>query len=125
VNRKSADVGSKVRRFLPPDSSRADDDTAIRSHHVRTQVFAEDLFGGVHGFNSVFPSINGAPPSANAFAMQIGGGLDYSVSSTLSIRVIDAHYVRTDLPNGFTNRQSDLLLGAGIVWRPFDRSAKR
>jgi outer membrane immunogenic protein len=92
--------------------------------HKRIRIFAEGLFGGVHAFNSVFPAINGPLPTANAFAMQLGGGCDLSLSRTWSIRLIDAHYVRTDLPNAFTDRQQDLLLGAGSVWRPIDRTAK-
>jgi hypothetical protein len=92
--------------------------------HMRSRIFAEGLFGGVHGFNSVFPATNGLLQSANAFAMQLGGGYDLSLSHTWALRVIDVHYVRTDLPNGFTNKQQDLLLGAGIVWRPVDHSAR-
>jgi outer membrane immunogenic protein len=92
--------------------------------HTRSRIFAEGLFGGVHGFNSVFPSTNGALQTANAFGMQLGGGYDLKINNTWSFRVVDVHYVRTDLPNGFSNRQQDLLLGTGIVWRPVDRSAK-
>jgi outer membrane immunogenic protein len=91
--------------------------------HMRSQLFVEGLFGGVHGFDSVFPSANGPLPSANAFAMQLGGGYDLSLNRTWSLRVIDIHYLRTDLPNGATNQQHDLLIGAGIVWRPIDHSS--
>jgi outer membrane immunogenic protein len=92
--------------------------------HKHIRIFAEGLFGGVHAFNSVFPAINGSSSSANAFAAQLGGGCDLSLSRTLSFRLLDAHYVRTNLPNAFTDRQQDVLLGAGIVWRPIDHTAK-
>jgi hypothetical protein len=88
--------------------------------HTRSRIFAEGLFGGVHGFSGVFPTKNGPLQAATAFALQLGGGYDLSLSQTWALRVIDMHYVRTDLPNGFTNRQQDLLIGAGIVWRPVD-----
>jgi len=92
--------------------------------HKRIRIFAEGLFGGVHAFNSVFSAINGPMSSADAFAMQLGGGCDLSLSRTWSVRLMDVHYVRTNLPNAFTDRQQDVLLGAGIVWRPIDRTAK-
>ena len=90
----------------------------------RSRIFVEGLFGGVHGFNSTFPATAGPLTSANSVAMQLGGGYEWSLKRAWAIRVLDVHYVRTDLPNGSTNRQNDLLLGAGIVWRPVDHTAK-
>ena len=58
------------------------------------------------------------------FKLQLGGGYGRSLQPCRAFRVLDVHYVRTDLPNGSTNRQNDLLLGAGIVWRPVDRTVK-
>jgi hypothetical protein len=90
----------------------------------RTSIFAEGLFGGSHGFNTYFPSPTGPQTSATSLAIEAGGGINFSVNRTWSVRLIDAHYVRTQFSNGATNRQQDLQLGAGIVWRPIDHSAK-
>jgi len=81
------------------------------------RVYGEALFGGVHGFDAAFPSTSGANPSANAFAMQAGGGLDMDWKKHIAIRLIEASYVRTDLPNGGDNIQNNLKLAAGIVLR--------
>jgi hypothetical protein len=83
----------------------------------RYRVFAESLFGGVHGFDAVFPSAAGAQKSANAFAMQAGGGVDLDWKKHLAIRLIEADYVRTSLPNGSDNLQNNLKLAAGVIWR--------
>lgn len=81
------------------------------------RIFGESLFGGVHGFNAIFPTPLGAKKSADAFALQAGGGLDIDWTRHLAIRLIEADYVRTQLPNGSTNLQNDLKLSAGIVLR--------
>jgi outer membrane immunogenic protein len=81
------------------------------------RAYSEALFGGVHGFDATFPSISGANKSANAFAMQAGGGLDIDWKRHIAIRAIEASYIRTDLPNGGSNAQNDFKLAAGIVFR--------
>ena len=81
------------------------------------RVYGEALFGGVHGFDATFPAIYGANTSANAFAMQAGGGLDMDWKRHIAIRAVEASYVRTQLPNGGNNTQNDLRLTTGIVLR--------
>ena len=88
--------------------------------HRRSDLFLEALFGGVHGFDSIYPANGAALHSASAFAMQLGGGCNVRLNTTWAVRAIDVHYVRTDLPNGFSDRQQDLQIGAGIVWRPLN-----
>jgi hypothetical protein len=83
----------------------------------RFRVYGETLFGGLHGFDATFPSVYGANSSANAFAMQAGGGLDMDWKRHIAIRAIEASYVRTHLPNGGSNVQNDLKLTTGIVLR--------
>ncbi|WP_213805906.1 acyloxyacyl hydrolase [Granulicella sp. dw_53] len=83
----------------------------------KSRLFVEALFGGVHGFDGVFPAVNGARMSANAFAMQTGGGYEIDLKKRVSLRLIDASYVRTHLPNGGSNSQGDLRLAAGIIFR--------
>lgn len=78
--------------------------------------FGEGLIGGVHGFNSVFPSSQGAQKAASSFAVQAGGGLDLRVSKTFGVRAFEADYVRTTLPNNADNVQHDFRVGAGVSW---------
>jgi hypothetical protein len=83
----------------------------------RSRVFVEGHVGGVHGFDGVFPAANSANFSANAFAMQTGGGYDIDFNKKISFRPIAASYVLTHLPNGASNTQNDLKVGAGVVFR--------
>jgi len=80
----------------------------------RIAVFGEGLFGGIHGFNTTFPSSTGTAGAASSFAMQFGGGLDLRFARHIGIRAVEADYVRSTLPNGAGNVQNDLRLAGGI-----------
>lgn len=80
----------------------------------KAQVFGESLFGEAHAFNSSFPSSAGLKSSANSFAMQIGGGLQFPLAGRFTVRALQADYVRTALPNNYSNVQNDLRLGFGV-----------
>lgn len=77
-------------------------------------LFGEGLFGGVHGFNSVFPSSNGVQGAASSPVIQVGGGMDLRVGKTIGIRAFEADYVRSTLPNNGDGVQHDLRLAAGV-----------
>jgi|SRR6187402_513346 len=83
----------------------------------RIAVFGEGLIGESHGLDSVFPSAGGAQQDYNSFALQVGGGLDLRTKGRFALRAIQADWIRTQFPNGTTNVQNSLRLGAGIVLR--------
>lgn len=87
----------------------------ISKRYVR--VFGEALFGGVHGFDSLFPATPTVTTTANAFALQAGGGMDVPLRRGFSVRALELDYVRTTLPNDASNSQNDLRLGFGIAYR--------
>jgi hypothetical protein len=80
-------------------------------------IFGQGLLGQAWGFNSYFPTTSGAITSDNSFALQVGGGLDLGLTRHFGVRVFQADWVRTQLPNGTTDVQNTLRLGAGIVFR--------
>jgi hypothetical protein len=83
----------------------------------RLSLYGEGLIGEANGFRSIFPTNTGSQPGANSLATQVGGGIDYSFSRRLAIRVFDAAWSRTQLPNSTDNVQNNLLLGTGVVLR--------
>jgi len=83
----------------------------------RLSGFGQVLFGGAHGFNGYFPTTTTSSSAANSFAFSTGGGLDLSLSRHVAVRVLQADYLYTHLPNAAGNRQNNLRLGAGIVFR--------
>ncbi len=80
------------------------------------QLFGEALLGGVHGFNSIFPTPIGLNSSATAFALQTGGGINAFVSKRFAVRAIEVEYHHTALPNNYSNSQNDLRLGFGVTY---------
>jgi hypothetical protein len=90
----------------------------------RYAIFAEALAGESNGFHSLFSegsgpvgSVNaGTTSSANALAVDVGGGLDVRLNRRFALRVFRASYLRTQFPNTTTNVQNSLSLSSGLVW---------
>ena len=80
-------------------------------------LFGEALFGGVHAFDSTFPGAAGVQPTANAFSMQLGGGIDLAIHQRFGLRLLEADYIHTTLPNNAGNAQNDFRLGFGLSYR--------
>jgi len=85
--------------------------------HSRYALFGQALGGEANAFNTVFPATTGALASASSLAMQLGGGMNISLSPRIALRAVEANWVRTQLPNSTTNVQNNLRIGAGIVVR--------
>ena len=83
----------------------------------RLSIYGEALVGEANGFKSIFPASGSSQSSANGLALQLGGGIDYMLGHRYAVRLIDAAYVRTQLPNASDNVQNNLQLGAGFVLR--------
>lgn len=83
----------------------------------RLSLYGQGLIGEANGFGGIFPTTTGSRPEANGLAAQVGGGIDYRLSDRLAIRMLDAGWSRTQLPNSTDNVQNTLRLGAGIVLR--------
>jgi hypothetical protein len=80
------------------------------------QIYGEALFGGTHAFGSSFPATGGAIPTANSFAMQLGGGADVALSRGFGVRAFEVDYLRTSLPNNASNSQNDLRIAFGVTY---------
>jgi hypothetical protein len=80
------------------------------------QIFGEVLFGGVHAFNGAFPSGAALTATASSFALQTGGGINLFFSRSIALRLLEADYVRTDLPNNYSKSQNDLRLAFGVSY---------
>jgi hypothetical protein len=81
----------------------------------RASFFGQTALGEAFGLNSVFP---GSPPARNkadSIAYQAGGGFSIHLSPRVSLRAIDAAWLRTQLPNSTTNVQNNLRIGVGVV----------
>ena len=82
----------------------------------RMQLFGQGLFGEAHAFDGLYPATDGATTSANSFAVQAGGGVNLYLTRSFGVRLLQADYVRTTLPNAAANTQNDLRLAFGITY---------
>jgi hypothetical protein len=87
------------------------------SRSRKLAIFGQGLIGVSHGIDGVFPSPQGAQSDFDAFAMQVGGGLDFRTTHHFAVRPIQVEWLRTQFPNGATNVQNELRLSSGIVFR--------
>lgn len=89
----------------------------VSYHHFgRVTPFGEVLFGVAHTGSNFLVTAN----SQNAFAMTVGGGLDYRLSSHFSIRPAKVDYLLTrfdEFNNTNTRSQNNLRVSTGIVFR--------
>ena len=75
-----------------------------------SQVYVEFLLGVSHGFDGGFPEGGTIASSANSAAVQLGTGIDVSLSRHFGARIFELDYIHTGLPNGASNSQNDLRL---------------
>jgi outer membrane immunogenic protein len=81
----------------------------------RIVPFAQALIGGTHANGLLTPSsATGLSNTANSFALAAGGGFDFKLSRTYSIRAFQAEYFFTRFANGGNQRQNNLRISAGF-----------
>jgi outer membrane immunogenic protein len=80
--------------------------------------FFQVLVGGSHLSTTVsLPGIPSVSNSSNAFAFAAGGGLDVKVSPHIAVRVAQIDYLLTKFQDDLDNRQNNVRISAGIVFR--------
>jgi hypothetical protein len=79
-------------------------------------IYGQALGGMVFASNSVFPGPSGTVSSANSSVLQAGGGMNFRLTHSVSLRVVEADFVMTALPNIADNKQYDLRLSNGLVF---------
>ncbi|MGC9158605.1 MAG: hypothetical protein ACP5FH_06400 [Terracidiphilus sp.] len=90
----------------------------------RLQIFAQGLFGGAHAFDGLYPKGTGLATSASSFALQAGGAANLYLTPHWGLRLLEADYVRTELPNAAADAQNDFRLAAGVTYH-FQSQRKR
>jgi opacity protein-like surface antigen len=106
----------------------------VTSSFGKSSVFGHALFGVAHSNLSgsvgipVIGGVSAPINSANAFAMEFGGGIDIGVTRHFAIRAAQVDYLRTNfnsvdaLTSGLTsgiggNGQNSFRYSGGVVWR--------
>jgi opacity protein-like surface antigen len=77
--------------------------------HGKVTPFAQILFGGTRTID--------ISPSQNAFAMTVGGGVDFKISEHFAIRPFQTEYLLTKFTVNANKRQNNFRYSAGIIFR--------
>ena len=85
--------------------------------HARYELFGQGLVGQAWGMNSIFPDPAGANAVASSLSVKAGGGVNLKLKHHFALRLFEADYLRTQLPNSTSNVQNNVTLGAGVVIR--------
>jgi peptidoglycan-associated lipoprotein len=80
----------------------------------RFTPYAQVLFGEGRGSGTLLSGTT-TPVTDNAFALALGGGVDYALTRRFSVRAQVA-YLQTRFPNGKNNRENNLQITGGIVY---------
>jgi len=97
---------------------------ASEADQRRLQIFAQGLFGATHAFDGFYPASPAPTTSANSWALQAGGGLNFYPTRSFGIRLLEADYVHTALPNGAAGTQNNMRLAFGVTYH-FKAGAKK
>lgn len=84
---------------------------------ARMSPFGQFLIGGARATNGSFPVGTGMAPTATSLAMSAGGGIDIAMGHHFSLRILQADYLYTRLPNLINSHQNHFRIGAAIVFR--------
>ena len=84
----------------------------IKGAH-RPLPFAQVLIGPAHANGGQA----GVADGTSAFAMRLGGGIDVPLKSHFIVRAFQVDWYRTQFSNTINDRQNNLLISAGIVYR--------
>lgn len=86
--------------------------------HSALQPFGQALIGLAYASGSLAKaSSSGSGSGAEAFAANVGGGVDLHASHRFYIRLVEADYLVTTFNNGSTNHQNMLRISSGVVFR--------
>jgi outer membrane immunogenic protein len=78
--------------------------------------YGQALFGGGHASGTLYTT--GSPTSSrNAFAMELGGGVDANITHHFAVRLAQVDYLFTTFQDGFTNHEHNLRITTGVVFR--------
>jgi hypothetical protein len=79
----------------------------------RLTPFVQTLYGGARGSGG----FGGGSGSQNAFAMALGGGLDFQLNKHFFVRPVQAEYLMTKFATGTNNLQNGFRYSAGFGFR--------
>jgi len=86
----------------------------------KASLFGEGKVGYTFATSGQYPSNSVISNTSSGLTYMAGGGVNITVYHHFDLRVIEADFVHTQLPNGFNNSQSTIRLAIGINFHTQD-----
>ena len=83
----------------------------------RFEFFIQALVGEAIGMNGDFPCATSICSRASSLEVQAGYGVDMLLRRGILVRIAEADWVYTELPNSASNMQNSFRVTSGIVFR--------
>jgi hypothetical protein len=115
-SKSNAEPGVNLTQFSVLGGARYTFHLAPKNPHA-VDLYGQFLGGGVFASNSLFPGLSGTTTSANSSAIQLGGGANIRLTHRIALRLLEADFISTNLPNSTNNRQYDVRFSNGVVFR--------
>jgi hypothetical protein len=116
ASKSNVEPGVNLTQFSAMGGARYSFHFAAKSAHG-VDLYGEFLGGGIFASNGLFPGASSATNSASSGAIQAGGGANIRLTYSLALRLLEADFITSSLPNSTNNRQYDLRLSNGLVFR--------
>jgi peptidoglycan-associated lipoprotein len=88
----------------------------IRRPGARWAPYAQTLLGVVRATGGLAPANSNGQPSSSVFGATVGGGVEYKINPTLSLRLVEADYFVTTFDNRVNGRQNNVRITAGVLF---------
>jgi hypothetical protein len=115
-SKSNIEPGVNLTQFSVMGGARYTFHIAARRPHT-VDLYGEVLGGEVFASNSLFPGPSSTTSSANSRAIQAGGGANIRLTRSIALRLVEADFITTQLPNATDQRQYDVRFSNGIVFR--------
>ena len=115
-SKSNIEPGVNLTQFSMLGGARYTARLAQKNPHA-ADLYGQFLGGGVFASNSPFPGLSGTTSSANSSAIQLGGGANIRLTHCIALRLLEADFISTHLPNATNQRQYDVRFSNGVVFR--------
>ena len=83
---------------------------------ARWVPYGQALLGAVRGTGSLAAANSNGAASSAVFGSTVGGGVEYNLSRTVTLRVVEVDYFVTTFDNRVNGRQNNLRVTAGVAY---------
>ena len=87
-----------------------------RRPHARFVPYGQVLLGPVRATGGLAPANSGGSPSSTVFGSALGGGVEFNISRTITLRVAQVDYFVTTFDNKVDGHQNNLRVSAGAAY---------